>query len=244
MNQYKVIIAEDHGPSREVLKHFMKGLTEYEICGEASNGEELIGQAIIHQPDLLLLDIHMPGLNGIDAIKKIMQIVPPIKFIFITGYDEFAVEAFNLAAVDYIVKPVERDRLLTALHKFTVTSLIGTGEPKDPITVSKLVLRHRGSRHYINFSDIIFIEKAGRKAMIHTAEDVYESGETLESLLKKLNHTFLLTHRSYIINLEWIAHITAVDETYRVSFKKYPLKAMISKHKIAQTQLALQQHLN
>lgn len=239
MSVHRLIVADDDQLSREILKHFLSLLPQFSVCGEASNGEELIGQVMTLQPDLILLDISMPKMDGIDAIKTILKINPHAKFIFITGHDNYAVEAFSLAAVDYIVKPVERSRLYVAMEKAAKILSIPTEKTSNP----KLVVKSRGSFHYIPLDDIIFIEKVDRKAIIHTLSASFQSSDTLEVILNKLDNRFINTHRSYIINVEHLVNITPVDETFMVSFHNYDKKAIISKHKIAKTQQMIQSHI-
>jgi two-component system, LytTR family, response regulator len=236
---HNLIVADDDQLSREILKHFLSLLPQFSICGEASNGEELIGKVMTQQPDLILLDINMPQMDGIDAIKTILKINPHAKFIFITGHDNYAVEAFSLAAIDYIVKPVERSRLYAAMEKAAKILSMPTEKASNP----KLVIKSRRSFHYVPLDDIIFIEKVDRKAIIHTLDASFQSSDTLEMILTKLDNRFINTHRSYIINVEHLANITPVDETFMVSFHNYDKKAIISKHKMAKTQEVIQSYI-
>lgn len=117
MDLIKVVIADDHEPSRRIIRRFIGSLENISIVGEAGNGEELLGQIESAEPHLVLVDIGMPKLDGINAIKECMKINPHLKVIFITGHNEYAVDAFDVSAVDYIVKPIERARLTSAVEK-------------------------------------------------------------------------------------------------------------------------------
>jgi len=117
MNKINLIIADDNEDSVEILDYFIEQLPEFEVISTCKDGEQLVQEVMAKSPDLLLVDINMPTINGVDAIKKCLRIKPNLNFIFITGYDEFAVKAFELSALDYIVKPIEKTRLYMALER-------------------------------------------------------------------------------------------------------------------------------
>ncbi|MFC7372991.1 LytR/AlgR family response regulator transcription factor [Fictibacillus iocasae] len=242
MKTYNLLIADDDPTSRNVLKQLLHPLPQFVVCGEAENGEELINQAAALRPDLILLDINMPQTNGINAIKEIMKFSSKMKFIIITGHDEYAVEAFSLSVLDYIMKPVERSRLFSALQKAEVQFNMMQNDQNRKAT-KKLLMKNKGSVSFIAFEDILFIEKAERKAHIHTLDTVYETTDTLETLARKIDQRFIMAHRSYIINMDWIENITPVDETFRVSFRHYAEIAHISKHKMSNVQKMIQSYI-
>ena len=112
----RVLIADDNATSRKLLKHLIKTVPNVQIVGEAINGEDLISKVMMEKPDIALVDIDMPLLNGMEAVKSCKKIVPSLQVIFITGHEEYALEAFGVNAIDYIVKPIDRDRLYAALE--------------------------------------------------------------------------------------------------------------------------------
>ena len=103
----RVLIAEDNAASIKLLKHLIKFVPNYQIVGEAVNGEDLINKVLMEKPDIVLVDINMPLSNGMEAVKSCKKILPTLQVIFITGHDEYALEAFGVNAIDYIVKPIE-----------------------------------------------------------------------------------------------------------------------------------------
>lgn len=117
MDEINIIIADDHEPSRTIIRRFIETLEQIRIVGEAGDGEELLELVGERKPNLVLVDITMPKLNGINAIKECIKSLPQLKVIFVTGHNEYAVEAFDISAVDYIVKPIERKRLAVAIEK-------------------------------------------------------------------------------------------------------------------------------
>ncbi|RTR36158.1 response regulator transcription factor [Robertmurraya yapensis] len=237
MEKIRVIIADDDLSSRTILVHFTKLLPEYEVIGEATTGEELIQLVVKEKPDLALVDISMPDLNGVEASKACKEIHPNLQVIFTTGHDDYAVEAFNLSAVDYIVKPIERTRLFIALEK--AKKMIGfqnKAETPAPKNISKLAIRSNNTYLYILINDILFIEKQGRKTIIHTESEQFETSDPLQNLMDRLPENFSKTHRSYLVNLRKVAKIEASGETYLAFFYGTDKNAYISKLKINEVQ--------
>ena len=132
MNKINLIIADDNEDSVEILDYFIEQLPEFEVISICKDGEQLVQEVMAKSPDLLLVDINMPTINGVDAIKKCLRIKPNLNFIFITGYDEFAVKAFELSALDYIVKPIEKTRLYMALERAKNSIGIDKNQSKKP----------------------------------------------------------------------------------------------------------------
>lgn len=236
MKKYKVIIADDNADSREIIADFIHYLPDFTVVAEAVDGKEVIEQVMRNKEvDAVLVDIRMPKLNGFEAMKICMEYVPHLKFIFITGYDDYAVEAFAISAVDYIVKPVEAERLYKALDKVRRMRIAEGEEPKSEMNAEKrkrIILRNRRLTFYIPIDDILFIEKNGKEALVHTANRTYVTLETLDSIEKKLNTSFFQSHRSYIVNLNKISHIETSGRTFLAYFSHYDKSAHISKHKI------------
>lgn len=237
MDKIRVIIADDDLSSRTILVHFTKLLHEFEVIGEATTGEELIQLVMKEKPDLALVDISMPDLNGVEASKVCKEIHANLQVIFTTGHDDFAVEAFNISAVDYIVKPIERTRLFIALEK--AKKMIGLQkrvENTAPKNITKLAIRTNNTFLYILTKDILFIEKQGRKTIIHTELEQFETSDPLQNLMERLPDHFYKTHRSYLVNLKKVAKIEASGETYLAYFYGTEKNAYISKLKINEVQ--------
>ncbi|WP_237758475.1 LytR/AlgR family response regulator transcription factor [Priestia aryabhattai] len=164
MNKINLIIADDNEDSVEILDYFIEQLPEFEVISICKDGEQLVQEVMAKSPDLLLVDINMPTINGVDAIKKCLRIKPNLNFIFITGYDEFAVKAFELSALDYIVKPIEKTRLYMALERAKNSIGSDKNQSKKPgEQLKRLPVKFNGSTYYIPIDQIIFIEKSGKK---------------------------------------------------------------------------------
>lgn len=212
MEPLKIVIADDHNSSRTLLRHFVSLLPHYCVVGEAATGEELVQIVLKEKPDIALVDINMPNLDGMEAIKSCKELLPSLQVIFTTGCDEFAVEAFKIAAVDYIVKPIEPTRLFNALEK--ARKFIQLYDQPEKRRSKRLDIKLQNSILFLPMEDILFIEKESRKTVIHTKDEKYETNEPLNELETRLDHYFLKTHRSYIVNLKKVIKIEAVGETY------------------------------
>ncbi len=116
MKTFKTILVEDERLAREELKSLLKDYLEIDIIGEAKNGEEGIALIKEQKPDLVFLDINMPGMNGFEMLKHLEEIP---RVIFVTAYDEYALKAFEVNALDYILKPVDPERLREAIQKLS-----------------------------------------------------------------------------------------------------------------------------
>jgi two-component system, LytTR family, response regulator len=235
MNPIKLLLVDDHPDSLEILEYFVSDLPFFQLVGTCTNGDQLVEKVMVNKPDLVLSDINMPFMNGVDAIKECLAFYPSLKFIFITGYDEFAVEAFRLTAVDYIVKPYEKERLYKALqkaHKLIFLEQSRTGSEFTDVQIKKLPLKNQNCIQYIPFNDINFIEKVGKKCLVYTEREIIESNDSLGKILERLDHNFFPSHRAYIINLNKVTHIKPHGETFVADFENYKKQAYISKLKI------------
>lgn len=233
MDKLRVILADDDISSRLLLTHFIQLIPDYVIVGEAANGEDLIKLIMQEKPDIALVDIDMPNISGMEAVKACKDIQPFLQVIFTTCYDEYAVEAFNLAATDYVVKPIERARLFVALDKAKQTIQL-TKKQEESIreSTNKLQIKSNQSILYLSIEDILFIEREGRKTILQTINKRYETTESLQELEGKLPTSFFRTHRSYIVNLKKIERIESSGETYLACFSNKEKAAHISKLKV------------
>jgi two-component system LytT family response regulator len=234
---FKVLLADDHQDSLEVVEAFIKEHPNFEVIATCNDGEELVSKIAIYKPDIVITDVKMPKLNGVEAIKKAMQFNEKLKVIFVTGYDEFAVEAFNMEAVDYIVKPVELPRLYAALEKTQIDSRLKVLTTMN--SRKKLPFKFNGSMFFIPYDDIFFIEKTGKKCLIHTKEGTFETYERISILAQLLDESFFLSHRSNIVNLDNILYIKPKNETFLAYFRNFDKHAHISKLKIKEIETLL-----
>jgi DNA-binding LytR/AlgR family response regulator len=193
----KCIIADDEPLQQEILKDYIDMLPRLELAGVFSNGNDALGFLKEHKPDLVFLDINMPGLNGIELVKRLSN---PPAVIFTTAYPEYAVEGFNLNAIDYLLKPISFDRFSKAVEKFTHT--LGNGKDENADTV----LVKSGKKEFrIKVGSIHYIESMGDYVRLVTATQAIITHGTMVQFLELLPaSTFCRIHKSFIINLDLI----------------------------------------
>ncbi|WP_332629695.1 LytR/AlgR family response regulator transcription factor [Halalkalibacter flavus] len=232
----KILIAEDDKASRKLLKCFIETLPQFQVVAEAANGEELIRSVMENKPDIALVDIGMPLLNGLEAVKSCKKLLPSLEVIFTTGHDQYALDAFDVSAVDYIVKPIERDRLYTALERVE-KRLYQSGIPSEKTSKNKDIMIKRNNQiTFLPPEEILFIEKLDRKTVIHTKDNKYETNEPLTTYENVLGPRFMATHRSYLINLDQLARVETAGRMYKAYFKNYNETARVSKQKLVELQ--------
>lgn len=203
------LIIDDERLAREELKSLLKNELNYVLVGEASNAMEGLDAIKTLSPDLIFLDIHMPEMNGLEMLKKLDNI-PQV--IFTTAYDEYAIEAFELDALDYLLKPIDPKRLSSALSKITKqddfeTALPSLKRAKVSMT-DKLFLRENEKCWLIEMKEICYFKSDGNYVKIHFGNNVPSIVNTLNAIEEKLdaNH-FFRVNRQYIINLNFIQTI-------------------------------------
>ncbi|WP_246131925.1 LytR/AlgR family response regulator transcription factor [Paenibacillus hemerocallicola] len=236
----RIVLADDNEDELNILRHYIGQLPDFHIVDTCRNGEELIDSVMKSRPDAILLDIRMPKLNGLEAIRACLKIISDLLFIFVTSDEEYAVQAFELCAVDYVMKPVEKGRLYSALEK--INKIRRRTEPGQalPGTVEfekRLIIREGNDYYFIPVKDILFIEKIGKKCHIYTAANEYVTNDNIGEMLQQLpDHLFFLSHRSYIVNITKIYCVLARNQTYLAYFPNTSKYAHVSKLKIEELQ--------
>ncbi|SEN84578.1 two component transcriptional regulator, LytTR family [Mesobacillus persicus] len=227
-SKIKVAIAEGHPGAKECFATFIEPLESFEIVGFADNGESLLDLNSKLKPDIIIADMNMTLIIGKEAIAACLVVNPHLKFIFTSAHSEYAVHAFDLNAVDYVIKPIKKERLYIALEKAKMAISKQNLAGKKKI----LTLQINRDSHFIHFSKIIYIEKANRKTIVHTLDKKYETNESLDSISKRLNSDFFRTHRAFIVNLYYISQITTEGEGYLAYLEDHPHFVHISKLRI------------
>jgi two-component system response regulator LytT len=206
----KVMIAEDERLAREELAFLLQQNTDLIVCPSAENGHQLIDLYHQYQPDIIFLDIHMPSLSGIDAANQLRNLRQGTNrngpcFIFTTAYDEYAVEAFNLEAVDYLLKPYDFPRLKEAISR--AYKYLKRSTPQRSHS-SKLLIEDGEKVVVLSPKSIYYAVRSQRHLEIHTDQEVIQTKMTLQELEEELSDSsFFRPHRSYLVNLDYIQEI-------------------------------------
>jgi DNA-binding LytR/AlgR family response regulator len=201
------IIVDDEAIAKEVIATHLAKIPNIEIVASCSNAIEAFNVLRTHTVDLIFLDINMPEISGISFAKSINK---DVKIIFTTAYRDFAVEGFELQAVDYLMKPISFDRLLKAVNNyFNIHSDNKLVETKDLNSNDFMFVRADRRMIKIDFEAIIYIESYSDYIKIHLANKTIVTRETISAIEAKLpSKRFLRIHRSYIIALKHIASFT------------------------------------
>jgi two-component system, LytTR family, response regulator len=228
MGQLSVIIADNHSHSMEIIAKYTNQFPGITIIDYAYDSEELVSKTIIQKPDIVIVDISMPNNNGFAAIEECLQEHPTLKVIFVTANKEYAVSAFDIGAIDYIIKPVKINRLFRALEeaKHVINEHL---IPNRTGNFKRLYVRQGANHHYIPKEEILYFEKSQYKVLIHTSHEIFETHETLDYYMDKLDSYFYRSHRSFIINLTMLVSIKPSGNTFLAYFQHYDTPAFIAK---------------
>jgi two-component system LytT family response regulator len=224
----RALVAEDEAPARESLREYLGATPGIEIVAEAVDGKSALALADERRPDLLFLDVRLPELSGLEVARRIRH---PAEIVFTTAYDRFAVAAFELGALDYLVKPFGRERLAAAVARVRTrmegrAQSVAAGErahfvaagdrARDslaPGSLARLFARHGDRIVPIAAAGIRRIQAQGDYAEVHAAEGVFLIHVTLAELAARLDPArFRQVHRSHIVNLDAVAHMKPYDD--------------------------------
>lgn len=242
----KCIIVDDEFPSREELKYFINKFSSLVVEDEFDNGVDALKFISSNTIDVIFLDINMPLLNGIEFSKILYKNNQDIKIIFITAYKEHAVEAFEVHAFDYLLKPYSEERIISALkrlesseeeNKYIHNKSIESGklhDNKSSVISDKLSVLKDDKIFVIDTSEIYYIEANGRGVDIYTKNTKYYSKNKISDIINKLDkREFYQTHRSYIVNLKKVEEIEPwFNGTYLLKMKDINKEITVSRSNI------------
>ncbi|MFN2227679.1 MAG: LytR/AlgR family response regulator transcription factor [Anaerolineae bacterium] len=216
MNPLRTLIVDDEAPARERLRRLLAGLEDVQVAGEARDGIEAVEMIEGQGLDLVLLDIQMPGLDGFGVIQALEE---PPAVIFVTAYDEYAIRAFEVHALDYLLKPFSRQRLETAIHRAR-EALAGEQDlaaQLGPLLASlaaegrfltRLAVHDRDNIRVLDANEVDWIGIENEQVMVHTDDQVYPIHRTLAELEARLDpERFFRAHRSAIVNLDRVQEV-------------------------------------
>ena len=192
----RVLIVDDEALARERLRTLLGSERDVTIVGECSGGREAVAAIVQYRPDLVFLDVQMPDLDGFQVLEAVaMDWLPAV--VFVTAYDEYAIQAFDVNAMDYILKPIEPARFKKAL---------GRAVKRGPL--DRLVIRAGGKVLFVKPADIDWIEADGKLAQVHVGRETHAVRLPLKRLEERLEaHGFVRVHRSAIVNVDRIREL-------------------------------------
>ena len=201
----KCLIIDDEPIARQVVENYCGLLSELEVIGSCGNALEARKLLESRKIDLIFLDINMPVLDGLAFMKTLLH---PPQVIFTTAYKEYAHQAFDLAACDYLLKPFSFERFIVAVDRAKEKLSANSTAINEPVGESSTYIKSEGKIHKLNYDEICFAEASGNNVKIVTNEGLFKPAITfsaLEELLPKSQ--FIRLHRSFIINKSKISHI-------------------------------------
>jgi two-component system LytT family response regulator len=216
----RTLIIDDEPLARRGIRSLLEQDPEIEIIGECADGVEAVEEIQRGNPDLIFLDVQMPEVNGFDVIEALRLLrIPDI--IFVTAFDQYAIEAFKVHALDYLLKPVDADRFRTALNRAKASihskhdHLIGeklldlvNDLKKEQHSLSRIVIKSNGRIMFLNIREIDWIEAAGDYITIHARKEKHLLREKISAIESKLDaKMFIRIHRSTIVNVERIKEL-------------------------------------
>jgi two-component system LytT family response regulator len=212
----RILIVDDEAPARERLKRYLATLEGVEVIGEAKDGVQAVEMIEAQSPELVLLDIQMPGLDGFGVVEALAD---PPAIIFVTAYDQYAIRAFEVHALDYLLKPFSRERLAKAIHRaqealaegqdlsaqlgLLLESLAAEGH-----YLSRLAVRDRECIRVLDADRVDWIGIEDEEVIVHAGAQAYPIRRTLTELEARLDpNRFFRAHRSAIVNLDRVQEI-------------------------------------
>ncbi|MDO4796968.1 MAG: LytTR family DNA-binding domain-containing protein [Coriobacteriales bacterium] len=203
------MIVDDEAPARSELRYLLEETKRVDSIVEAASAREAVERLMEKRADVLFLDISMPKTSGMQLAEALRKLKNPPAVVFVTAYSEYALEAFGVDAVDYLMKPVETDRLMQALDK--VQARLKPTRQSNP-TAERIPVEKSGRKVLVPVDQIRYIEAKDDYSCIYTDTDRYLSTISLAKLEAKLTpHHFFRVHRGYIVNLSYVEDVETIS---------------------------------
>lgn len=238
----KILIVDDEIPARNLISDMLEGIADVVVIGEANNGKDAVRLIKTLHPDLVFLDIQMPLLNGFQVLENLQNDVLP-EIIFVTAFDNFAIKAFEMHALDYLLKPISQERLNKALeyakaritdknpilNQEKVASLVKNYEKPQPI--QRVFVKDNGKIVLLEPQTIDWIEADDKYLHLHTKQKTYLLRQTMNSIEAELDsNIFLRIHRSTIVNLTRVREIHPIFNNEYVLILEDKTKLTLSRN--------------
>lgn len=242
MNTIDILIADDDPGMRLVMRKLVERAEGYRLAGEAADGDQLIALYDEHHPQVVLMDVEMPGKSGIECARAIQDRDPRTVIVFATAHEEYMKSAFEVYAFDYLVKPFRVERALETLARIRDRLGGGFGEPvaaptaptasAAPVGVpGRIMLKHREGMSFLDLADIAMVMRENRATIVLMKDGArYTVSDGMAELDERLpDDLFFRTHKSYIVNLNLIESIQPYGRwTYVVKLKGLKDDALIT----------------
>ena len=235
MRNLKIITADDDDGMRLVMRKLVERAEGYDFAGEAEDGTGLVQLFEQVRPDVVFMDVEMPGLTGIECARTIQDKDPRVVIVFATAHEEYRKSAFEVYAFDYLVKPFKAERALRTLALIK-ERLSGQLEEKkvsvtSQVANARLMLKHRDGVSFLDLKNIMLVQREERATVIYTDDgQKFVTGDTLSEFEERLTgDMFFRTHKSYIVSLSHVDSISPYGRwTYIIKLRGSKLDALIT----------------
>jgi two-component system LytT family response regulator len=234
----RALVVDDEPLARKGVAQLVEPVEDVAVVGEAADGPQAVRQIREHEPDLVFLDVQMPEMTGLEVVREVGVDQMPLT-IFVTAYDEYALDAFEAQALDYLLKPIDEerfadavDRARTQLQQAEASALSdqlrgllqeyagagGQGRDEASPSIERFTVRSRDHIYFVDAADVQWIESEGDYVALHDGEESHLIRKTMKELEEQLDpDRFLRIHRSYIVNTEYVEELHPQDHgTYRL----------------------------
>jgi two-component system, LytTR family, response regulator len=221
----KAFIADDEPPARNKIRKFLQGRTDVTVAGEAGDGVSTIQQVLELRPDLLFLDIQMPNGDGFDVLREVYPEHKP-SVIFTTAYDQYAIRAFEVEALDYLLKPFTADRFHAALDRAlrarsqpaaepraseskvaNLLAQLAANQPRNP----RILVRNNDRLFFVKANEVEWVEAEEKYVLLHTKSQRHMVRHSISALEQQLGPAgFVRIHRSHLVNLESLQELVSL----------------------------------
>ena len=229
----KILIVDDEKPARNRLSRMVGELGQHELVGEAVNGVEALGMSQSREPDIVLMDIRMPGMDGIEAARHIARLDEPPAVIFTTAFSDHALEAFETHAVDYLLKPVKQERLKAAIDAAIRPTRAQAARSGDALSGLEprqhICARVRGSLVLVPIDSIFYFHAEQKYVTVRHREGEVLIEDALKALETEFGDRFFRIHRNALVSLEALGGMQSDNDGHLVTFRDIDDKLEVSR---------------
>ncbi|MCC7461050.1 MAG: response regulator transcription factor [Gammaproteobacteria bacterium] len=235
----RILIVDDEAPARARLRTHIEDGQLGEVIGEAANGEDALRLAGALTPDVVLLDVRMPGMNGLEAARHMALLPAPPAIVFTTAYDAYAVEAFEAEAVGYLLKPVRAERLATALERAARLASPALDRlarrERQPAARTHIGVRRRDGVHLVSLADVLYFSADQKYTTLRHTGGSELIEDSLRALEEEFGARFVRVHRNALVQRHCIAGLERdVAGQYQVVLRGAPERLQVSRRLVSE----------
>ena len=231
----RLLIVDDESPARRRLRQLLANHREFECIGEAADGIDALQKIDELTPDALLLDIRMPGMDGLEVARHLQQQEQPPAVIFTTAFDEFALQAFDTNAVHYLVKPIREQRLVEALNRVAQTKhgnplpeSVTSAHPRTHFSITQ-----QGDRYLVKVDDLLYMQAEQKYVTLHCADSEWLIDESLVQLEQEFADSMIRVHRNALARKQSVVGIGKERDGFSLLFRDSEKRLPISRRRIS-----------